>query len=435
MGVGDILSNALNTVPRSFNALTDKDGTLRSSIRDIQNALDKHVGPYRHDPSREGSGPDLRNVPGSGFYTGPSPNLQPVMNPAEESARTGKSLRGGIYSEPNKTGGPNPAEQSARFGTSLGRSQPPGSSGPSGPSIESLYEQLANSQRGGAQGRYDELSSFLSTEGARRNAQIDSDETSLLKQLQDSEAKRLVGEDFYRDRRAGEYADLENKLSIYGSAGSQRLSDLGIEPQLYTAAVGQQMGTLLGAQMQSGNDLMNRMSQLGAERASMVLGRASAGMSKERRALDAAVASMAFQGSQTLSYELQDINEALMERRIDAATAQQAIDKANKEAAQKIADFAALGAAFGIPKERMIAAGVTGNDGALFKSRLDEIERDNSDDLTFDIDQGLSEFLANSAGPQGTPSPFTAEQLEELNLENVSIKDLAALLKLLTPES
>jgi hypothetical protein len=433
MGAGSILPSLgpINAL-RAIDALTDKDGPTRSTIRDIQNALDKHVGPYRHDPSREGSGPDLRNVPGSGFYTGPSPNLQPVMNPAEESARTGKSLRGGIYSEPNKTGGPNPAEQSARFGTSLGRFQPPDSSGPS---IESLYEQLANSQRGGAQGRYDELSSFLSTEGARRNAQIDSDETSLLKQLQDSEAKRLVGEDFYRDRRAGEYADLENKLSIYGSAGSQRLSDLGIEPQLYTAAVGQQMGTLLGAQMQSGNDLMNRMSQLGAERASMVLGRASAGMSKERRALDAAVASMAFQGSQTLSYELQDINEALMERRIDAATAQQAIDKANKEAAQKIADFAALGAAFGIPKERMIAAGVTGNDGALFKSRLDEIERDNSDDLTFDIDQGLSEFLANSAGPQGTPSPFTAEQLEELNLENVSIKDLAALLKLLTPES
>ena len=343
MGVGDILKNALSSSPslgplnalRAIDALADKDGPTRSTVRDIQNALDKHVGPYRHDPSREGSGLDLRNVPGSGFYTGPSPNLQPVMNPAEESARTGKSLRGGIYSEPNRTGGPNPAEQSARFGTSLGRSQPPGSSGSSGPSIESLYEQLANSQRGGAQGRYDELSSFLSTEGARRNAQIDSDETSLLKQLQDSESKRLVGEDFYRDRRAGEYADLENKLSIYGSAGSQRLSDLGIDPQLYTAAVGQQMGTLLGAQMQSGNDLMNRMSQLGAERASMVLGRASAGMSKERRALDAAVASMMFQGSQTLSYELQDINEALMERRIDAATAQRAIDQKTKEAAQK----------------------------------------------------------------------------------------------------
>jgi len=337
MGAGSILPSLgpINAL-RAIDALTDKDGPTRSTIRDIQNALDKHVGPYRHDPSREGSGLDLRNVPGSGFYTGPSPNLQPVMNPAEESARTGKSLRGGIYSEPNKTGGPNPAEQSARFGTSLGRFQPPAAAaGPSGPSIESLYEQLANSQRGGAQGRYDELSSFLSTEGARRNAQIDSDETSLLKQLQDSEARRLVGEDFYRDRRAGEYADLENKLSIYGSAGSQRLSDLGIEPQLYTAAVGQQMGTLLGAQMQSGNDLMNRMSQLGAERASMVLGRASAGMSKERRALDASVASMMFEGSQTLSYELQDINEALMERRIDAATAQRAIDQKTKEAAQK----------------------------------------------------------------------------------------------------
>jgi hypothetical protein len=440
MGFNDILKNALGSIPslaplnalRGIDALADKDGAARSTVRDIQNALDKNVGPYRHDPSREGSGLDLRNVPNSGFYEGPNPNFR-NMNPAENSARTGERL-GGVYSAPNNVGGPNPAEQSARFGTSLGRFQPP-AAGSSGLSIESLYEQLANSQRGGAQGRYDELSSFLSTEGARRNAQIDSDETSLSKQLQDSEAKRLVGEDFYRDRRAGEYSDLENKLSIYGSAGEQRLENLGINPQLYTSAVGQQMGTLLGAQMQSGNDLMNRMSQLGAERASMVLGRASAGMSKERRALDASVASMAFQGSQTLSYELQDINEALMTRRIDAATAQQAIDKANKEAAQKIADFAALGAAFGISEEQMTAAGATGNDGALFKSRLDEIERDNSDDLTFDIDQGLSEFLANSAGSQETPSPFTAEQLEELNLENVSIKDLAALLKLLTPES
>ena len=428
MGVGDFLSNALNTIPQNFNALKDKDGLLRSKIRDIQNALDKNVGPYRHDPSREGSGPDLRNDPSSRFYEGPNLNI-PNMNPAENSARTGERF-GGISPTTNRAGGPNPAEQSARFGNSLGRFQLPGSSGPS---IESLYEQLANSQRGGAQGRYDELSSFLSTEGARRNAQIDSDETSLLKQLQGSEEKRLVGEDFYRDRRAGEYADLENKLSIYGSAGDQRLENLGINPQLYTSAVGQQMGTLLGAQMQSGNDLMNRMSQLGAERASMVLGRASAGMSKERRALDASVASMAFQGSQTLSYELQDINEALMERRIDAATAQQAIDKANKEAAQKMADFAALGSAFGISQDKMIAAGATGNDGALLKSRLDEMKRE--DDLTFDIDKGLSEFLANAAGSQGGTPAFTAEQLAELNLENVSIKDLAALLKLITPES
>ena len=153
--------------------------------------------------------------------------------------------------------------------------------------------------------------------------------------VKDSEAKRLVGEDFYRDRRAGEFGELEGRMNTYQSAGSRRLIDLGIDPQLYTSAVGQQMGTLLGAQMQSGNDLMNRMAMLGAERAEGAMGRASAGMSKERRVLDASVASMMFEGSQTLSMELQSINDALMKRRIDAATAQRAIDQKTREAAQK----------------------------------------------------------------------------------------------------
>ena len=342
MGVGDIIKNALGSDPsapapwnalRVIQGLADKDGTLRGTVRDIQNALDKNVGPYRHDPSRKGSGPDLRHVPNSGFYEGPNFSN---MNPAENSARTGERL-GGVYSAPNNVGGPNPAEQSARFGTSLGRSQPPAAAaaGPSGPSIESLYEQLANSQSGGAQGRFDELAKFLSTEGARRNNQIDSDETAILKQLQGSDSRRRAGEDFYRDRRAGEFGELEGRMNTYQSAGSRRLIDLGIDPQLYTSAVGQQMGTLLGAQMQSGNDLMNRMAMLGAERAEGATGRASAGMSKERRVLDASVASMMFEGSQTLSMELQSINDALMTRRIDAATAQRAIDQKTREAAQK----------------------------------------------------------------------------------------------------
>jgi hypothetical protein len=206
---------------------------------------------------------------------------------------------------------------------------------PSGPSAESLFQQLANSQSGGAQGRFNELIKFLGTEGARRNNQIDSDEAAILKQLQGSDSRRRAGEDFYRDRRAGEFGELEGRMNTYQSAGSRRLIDLGIDPQLYTSAVGQQMGTLLGAQMQSGNDLMNRMAMLGAERAEGATGRASAGMSKERRVLDASVASMMFEGSQTLSMELQSINEALMNRRIDAATAQRAIDAKTREAAQK----------------------------------------------------------------------------------------------------
>jgi hypothetical protein len=206
---------------------------------------------------------------------------------------------------------------------------------PSGPSAESLFQQLANSQSGGAQGRFNELIKFLGTEGARRNNQIDSDEAAILKQLQGSDSRRRAGEDFYRDRRAGEFGELEGRMNTYQSAGSRRLIDLGIDPQLYTSAVGQQMGTLLGAQMQSGNDLMNRMAMLGAERAEGATGRASAGMSKERRSLDASVASMMFEGSQTLSMELQSINEALMNRRIDAATAQRAIDAKTREAAQK----------------------------------------------------------------------------------------------------
>jgi len=240
----------------------------------------------------------------------------------------------------------------------------------SGPSAESLSEQLANIQRGGAQGRYDEVLKFLGTEGARRNTQMDSDEAAILKQLQGSDSRRRAGEDFYRDRRAGEFGELEGRMNTYQSAGSRRLIDLGIDPQLYTSAVGQQMGTLLGAQMQSGNDLMNRMAMVGAERAEGAMGRASAGMSKERRSLDASVASMMFEGSQTLSMELQSINEALMNRRIDAATAQQAIDQSTQKARQSMMQNEAIGQALGLQEGMGSALGEQGYLGKFIDQDL-----------------------------------------------------------------
>ena len=403
MGAGDFLSNALNTIPQNFNALKDKDGLLRSKIRDIQNALDKNVGPYRHDPSREGSGPDLRNDPSSRFYEGPNLNI-PNMNPAENSARTGERF-GGISPTTNRAGGPNPAEQSARFGNSLGRFQLPGSSGPS---IESLYEQLANSQRGGAQGRYDEVLKFLGTEGARRNTQMDSDEAAILKQLQGSDSRRRAGEDFYRDRRAGEFGELEGRMNTYQSAGSRRLIDLGIDPQLYTSAVGQQMGTLLGAQMQSGNDLMNRMAMVGAERAEGAMGRASAGMSKERRSLDASVASMMFEGSQTLSMELQSINEALMNRRIDAATAQQAIDQSTQKARQSMMQNEAIGQALGL-QDGM--GSVLGEQGYLGKFIDQELKPADSPEAVQIVTQDLID--QNSLPQNLIGQPMNISQLQK----------------------
>ena len=272
----------------------------------------------------------------------------------------------------------------------------------------SLMEQLADSQRGGAQGRFDELIKFLGTEGARRNAQMDSDEAAILKQLQGSDAKRRAGEDFYRDRRAGEFGELMGRMNTYQTAGSGRLSDLGIDPQLYTSAVGQQMGTLLGAQMQSGNDLMNRMAMLGAERAEGAMGRASAGMSKERRSLDASVASMMFEGSQTLSMELQSINDALMKRRIDAATAQRAIDQSTQKARRSMMQNEAIGQALGL-QDGM--GSVLGEQGYLGKFIDQDLKPADSPEAVQIVNQDLIDQLGLPQNLIG--QPMSVSQLQK----------------------
>ena len=283
-----------------------------------------------------------------------------------------------------------------------------GATGGAGGQAMSLMEQLANSQRGGAEGRYDEVLKFLGTEGARRNNQIDSDEAAILKQLQGSDAKRRAGEDFYRDRRGGEFGELMGKMNAYQSAGSGRLADLGIDPQLYTSAVGQQMGTLLGAQMQSGNDLMNRMAMIGAERAEGAMGRASAGMSKERRSLDASVASMMFQGSQTLSMELQSINDALMNKRIDAATAQQAINQSTQKAQQSMMQNEAIGQALGLQSGM---GAVLGEQGYLGKFIDQDLKPADSPEAVQIVNQDLIDQLGLPQNLIG--QPMSVSQLQK----------------------
>ena len=167
----------------------------------------------------------------------------------------------------------------------------------------------------------------------------------------------------YTDRRQKAGDDLQDKFSVRTSAANARLKNLGIDPAGYTNVVGKEMGALIGAQMQSGADLASRMAMLGAQRAQLGMGRARSGMAKERRAFDRNAADMLFQGSQRLSYELQDIDKALMNRRITAEQAKSAAAAAASEARQQANRAAALGPSFGI--DPVTAATASSFDGIL----------------------------------------------------------------------
>lgn len=399
------LERGLDKAGRALNPFM-KNSWMQRLIMGDQNKFD-------YDAPRTAGPLDVagnaRDMPGGRY----SPEWAAAMNAVgaddyNKAMEEGNPVRSLSPQQEDPSGsGLNQVDLSALLALMAGEEAGPAGDG-SGNLATSLGKQLADSQSSGAQGRFDELIKFLGTEGARRNDQMDSDEAAILKQLQGSDAKRRAGEDFYRDRRAGEFGELMGRMNTYQTAGSGRLIDLGIDPQLYTSAVGQQMGTLLGAQMQSGNDLLNRMAMVGAERAEGAMGRASAGMSKERRSLDASVASMMFEGSQTLSMELQSINEALMKRRIDAATAQQAIDQSTQKARRSMMQNEAIGQALGL-QDGM--GSVLGEQGYLGKFIDQDLKPADSPDFVQIVNQDLIDQLGLPQNLIG--QPMSVSQLQK----------------------
>lgn len=252
-----------------------------------------------------------------------------------------------------------------------------------------LAEQLADTNRGYAQGRYNDLTGFLDAERTRAGAQFDSDEQAIVKQLLGSDAQRRQAEDMYTARRGQSFNELQRKFDARTDAASARLKNLGIDPAGYTNVVGQEMGALLGAQMQSGADLAERMAMLGAERAQLGIGRAKAGMAKERRAFDRNASDMLFQGSQRLSYELQDINQALMNRRISAADAAAASAAAANEARAQAARAMVIGQSFDMPGDAAAAS-------SAFPGLLKEFAK-----IAAGNNQGLTMTITEDMAPPG----------------------------------
>ena len=266
-----------------------------------------------------------------------------------------------------------------------------------------LAEQLADTNRGYAQGRYNDLTSFLDAERTRAGAQFDSDEEAIVNQLLASDASRRQAEDMYTARRGQSFNELQRKFDARTDAASARLKNLGIDPAGYTNVVGREMGALLGAQMQSGADLAERMAMLGAERAQLGIGRAKAGMAKERRAFDRNASDMLFQGSQRLSYELQDINEALMNRRISAADAAAASAAAANEARAQAARAMVIGQSIGMPGDAAAAS-------STFPGLLKEFAK-----IAADNDQGMAMTLTPEMLPDGFKHLADGERTASLN--------------------
>lgn len=264
---------------------------------------------------------------------------------------------------------------------------PGAAAGGSGGGIGSS-DALADLGRSSAQGRYNDLTSYLDSERATRGAQFDNDEQAIVKQLLGSDASRRQAEELYTNKRQKSFDDLQNKFDVRTEAASERLKNLGIDPAGYTNVVGQEMGALLGAQMQSGSDLAGRMAMLGAERAQAGIGRARSGMAKERRQFDSRMSDMLFQGSQRLSYELQDVNEALLNRQITAQQAQSQVDAAAQEAQRTAMLAMVLGQEVGLSPEA--AAATTAVPGSMNKF----------------IDANASQGQTVTIGPNMLPEAF-----------------------------
>lgn len=263
-----------------------------------------------------------------------------------------------------------------------------GAAGGGGGGGTGLSDALADIGRSSAQGRYNDLVSYLDSERATRGAQFDSDEEAIVKQLLASDAARRQAEEMYTNKRQKSFDELQNKFDVRTEAASARLKNLGIDPAGYTNVVGQEMGALLGAQMQSGSDLAARMAMLGAERAQLGIGRARSGMAKERRQFDSRMSDMLFQGSQRLSYELQDVNEALLNRQITAQQAQSQIDAAAEEAQRTAMLAVVLGQEIGLSPEA--AAATTAVPGSMNKF----------------IDANASQGQTVTIGPNMLPEAF-----------------------------
>jgi hypothetical protein len=228
-----------------------------------------------------------------------------------------------------------------------------------------LAEQLAGEDRGYSQDRYGDLKTYLGSQRERAGGQFDSDEEAILGQLRQQDQERRDTEGLYETKRKAEFGETERKLDARTSAASTRLNNLGINPTKYTELVGVEMGALLGAQMQSGSDLAHRMAMLGAERARLGQGRAKSGFAKERRQFDADASDMLFQGSQRLSYELQDIDRALMNRRITAEDAKSQAAAAAHEAQMQAQRAMQLGISIGM--DPVAAAATSSIPGSMNK--------------------------------------------------------------------
>ena len=207
----------------------------------------------------------------------------------------------------------------------------------------------------------------------------------------------------YTARRGQSFNELQRKFDARTDAASARLKNLGIDPAGYTNVVGQEMGALLGAQRQSGADLAERMAMLGAERAQLGIGRAKAGMAKERRAFDRNASDMLFQGSQRLSYELQDIDQALMNRRISAADAAAASAAAANEARAQAARAMVIGQSIEMPGDAAAAS-------SAFPGLLKEFAK-----IAAGNNQGMAMTLTPEMLPDGFKHLADGERTASLN--------------------
>jgi len=222
---------------------------------------------------------------------------------------------------------------------------------PPPPTIDDLYAQLYDLQRGTAQGTYDAIADWASGKEKTGTRQLADYRGRLGAQFDEQDAGRKAAID--RIYNAGDAAsgvapsgqlvdnfmDRGSQISSDFDAGSVRLAELGIDPGSFMEGPGDTQGALLANQLNGAAQYSETLAFIGDEAGRFRRGRAEEGISEAERNLSSNIADVLFIAQQNLDNSLAGISEAALMRTISKAEAAELVQQTQADS-EAIAQFA-----------------------------------------------------------------------------------------------
>ena len=222
---------------------------------------------------------------------------------------------------------------------------------PPPPTLDDLYAQLYEMQRGTAQGTYDSISDWASGKQRTGAGQLADYRARLGAQFDEQDVGRQADTD--RIYNAGDAAsgvapsgqlvdnfmDRGSQLASDVGGSTGRLQALGIDPASFIEGPADQQGALLANQFNGAAQYSETLAHIGNEAARFRRGRAEEGISEAERNLSSNLSDVLFIAQQNLDSSLAGISEAALMRKISKEEAQLLLDEKQADS-QAIAQFA-----------------------------------------------------------------------------------------------